>query len=93
MAEKITVFSSIGDIEEAKKSVFWKDMVREMKAWKKGFEMERMGMVDDAAGTNPSTAAYLLHEGDLNGRVKAVDYVLELPNILKSILEGQENDS
>lgn len=93
MSEKVRVFSSRGDIEEATKDVFWRDVIRELKAWKKGFEMERMGMIDDAASNNPSTAAYLLHEGDLNGRVKAIDYVLNLPSVFIGILEEQEDDS
>ena len=81
------------DIEEAEKSVFWRDVVRELKAWKKGFGIEQDGIVDDASASNPSTASVLMHMGSIDGRVKAVDYLLELPNVFKSILEDKENDS
>jgi len=72
-------------------SLLWKDMKRELGAWKKGFDNELKTIVDDAATTNPSTASVLLHMGDLNGRVKAVDYLLSLPNIFLQILEDQKD--
>ena len=93
MPEKVTVFSSVGDIEAAIKDVFWRDVIRELKTWRKGIEMERAGMIDEAASSNPSTVVYLLHEGDLNGRIKAIDYVLNLPKVLKEISEDQKDDS
>ena len=48
-----------------------------------------MGIVSDAEAENPSTAAVLMHMGDINGRVKAVDYLLELPKIFLQVLEDE----
>ena len=93
MAKQVEVYSSKGDLREFKKSVIWKDIRRELASWKKGFRMERDGIVDDAESKNPSTASVLLHMGDINGRTKAVDYMLSIPDIFIQILEGQENDS
>jgi len=90
--EKPKVFSTKGDIEEFKKSILWKDFRRELLAWKKGFDNEMKAIVDNAASDNPSTASVLLHLGDLNGRVKAVDYFLSMPDTLIGIVEDQQND-
>ena len=93
MTRQIEIHSSKGDLREFKKSIIWKDIRRELASWKKGFRMERDGIVDDAESDNPSTASVLLHMGDINGRMKAVDYLLSIPDIFIQILEGQKNDS
>ena len=51
-----------------------------------------MSVVDDAADSNPSTASVLLHMGDLNGRQKAVDYMLSLPDIFLQLLEAKKEN-
>ena len=80
-------------IEGIKESVFWKDVERETALWKKGFDIELRSIVNDASESNPSTASILLHMGEINGRIKAVDYLLSLPDIFLQILEDQKNDS
>ena len=87
-------------INELKESVLWNDIVNELMIWKQGFNDEMMSIVDDSHDLNPSTAAVLLHMGDLNGRQKAVDYLLSLPDVFLQILEDKkstnkepENDS
>lgn len=92
MAREITILSTKDSIVDFKESLVWKDIVNELEAWKKGFEYERAAMVDDAATENPSTAAYLLHSGDVNGRIKAVEYMLQIPDIFIQMLEEKEND-
>ena len=89
----MTVRATREQITDFIESLLWKDMKRELGAWKKGFDNEMKTIVDDAASTNPSTANVLLHMGDLNGRLKAVDYLLSLPNIFLQILEDQKDDS
>ena len=79
-------------IEEFQNSLIWKDIKRELNMWRRGFRKELETIVDDAATENPSTASVLLHMGDLNGRIKSVDYILNLPNIFLSILEDKKND-
>ena len=79
-------------IEEFKASILWADIVRELEHWKLGFEMELRSIVDDASETNPSTASVLLHMGDLNGRLKAVDYILSIPDVFLSLLDTKEED-
>lgn len=82
-----------GDLEEFKKSILWGDIKRELHAWKKGFESELKSIVDSAATTNPSTASVLMHMGDINGRMKTVDYMLSLPDVFIGILESEESKS
>lgn len=73
-------------------SILWKDIKRELGYWKKGFSQELMSIIGDAETENPSTAAVLTHMGDIYGRVKAVDYLLELPKIFLQILEDETED-
>ena len=80
-------------IEELRDSVLWADIVRELETWKQGFVHEALSIVDDADKDNPSSAKVLLHLGDINGRVKAIDYLLSLPEIFLSVLEEKRNDS
>ena len=79
-------------IEEFLNSILWKDIKRELGYWKKGFSGEMMGIVSIAEAENPSTAAVLMHMGDINGRIKAVDYLLELPKVFLQVLEDEAVD-
>ena len=89
--DRLTVRVTKGDLEEFKKSLLWADIRRELVAWKKGFEIEMRSIVDNAAKENPSTATVLMHMGDLNGRTKAVDYLLSLPDVFIQVLESEES--
>jgi len=80
-------------IENFKSSVLWHDIVEELEAWKEGFSMELDSVVDDATDNNPSTASVLMHIGDLNGRKKAVNYMLGIPDLFLSILEDKKDDT
>lgn len=79
-------------IEEFKKSFVWQDIIRELDEWQKGFEIEMFSIVDDAKENNPTTASTLMHMGDINGRVKTVEYVKYLPNMLLDILKQRAED-
>lgn len=83
---EIAINSTKIQIEEFKDSLIWKDMVNELDVWKKGFDIERANIVDDAATDNPSTASVLLHLGDINGRIKTVEFVKNLPDIFLEII-------
>ena len=89
--KEILVNSTKNQIEDFKNSLLWADIKRELKAWQKGFDIEMKSIVDNSAEANPSTASVLLHMGDLNGRIKAVEYLLSLPDIFLNILEEKEN--
>ena len=91
--KQVTVRATKGDIEAFIRSFLWKDMKRELGIWKKGFRTESESIVDEAIDTNPSTASVLIHLGDINGRVKTVDYLLSLPTIFLQILEDQKDDN
>lgn len=91
--KEIIVFSTKSQIEDAKESLFWKDIERELKVWQKGFEIERSNIVSEAAEENHSTANILMHMGSIDGRIKAINYLLSLPDIFLQILEDQKNDS
>jgi hypothetical protein len=90
--EQIVITSTRTRMEEFKDSTIWLDISNELNSWKKGFEQELKSIVDDAAENNPSTASVLLHLGDLNGRIKAVDYMLSLPTVLLEILKEREEE-
>jgi hypothetical protein len=92
MMETIQIRVTKDAIEEFKSSVLWADIVEELKAWKEGFNREQLSIVDDAEANNPSTASVLLHMGDLNGRQKAVDYFLSLPDVFLGILEEKKEE-
>ena len=79
-------------IEEFKESILWADIVEELKSWKEGFNREMQSIVDDAESANPSTASILLHMGDLNGRQKAVDYFLNLPDVFIDLLSTKKKE-
>lgn len=90
--EAIQIRVSADAIEDFKKSILWADMVEELNSWKEGFNREMSSIVDEAEGSNPSTASVLLHMGDLNGRQKAVDYFLSLPDVFLSLLQEKKED-
>lgn len=87
MMEEIKIRASKESIEEFKESILWADIVEELRSWKEGFNREMQSIVDDAESNNPSTASVLLHMGDLNGRQKAVDYFLSLPDVFLDLLK------
>jgi hypothetical protein len=90
--EQMKVNATRGQIEDFKESVLWNDMIRELTAWKEGFNREMLSIVDDAASENSSTASILLHMGDLNGRQKAVDYFLSILDVFLNALEIEKED-
>lgn len=97
---EVQVNATKDQINELKESVLWNDIVNELNMWKQGFSDEMMSIADNTLESNLSTAAVLLHMGDLNGRQKAVDYLLSLPDVFLQILEDKkstnkepENDS
>jgi hypothetical protein len=92
-SKEVLVFSTKSQIEDVKESLFWKDIERELVAWQKGFEIERSNIVKEAAEENHSTANILMHMGSIDGRIKAINYLLNLPDIFLQILEDQKNDS
>lgn len=89
---ELKINASQDQVEELKKSVLWHDITKELKAWKKGFNAEMTNIVDNVENANPSTASVLLHMGDLNGRQKAVDYMLSLLDVFLDIIESQKED-
>ena len=73
-------------LEEFKDSIVWNDIINELNVWKESFEIERGTIVDSSAESNPSTASVLMHLGDINGRLKTVEFVKSLPDVLLEIL-------
>ena len=87
------VNSTLDAIETFMNSVLWDDFRNELNIWKEAFEQERAGLVDTVAESNPSTASVLVHLGDLHGRIKAVDYLLELPSIFQQLKQSETEDA
>lgn len=90
--DELKVNASKDQIEDFKESILWNDITRELNSWKEGFNIEMLSIVNDAEDKNPSTASVLLHMGDLNGRQKAVDYVIGILDVFIDILETQKED-
>lgn len=73
-------------------SFMWKDMKAEMAAWRKMFEKEPMSLVDKALSGEENSTSTLMHLGDIHGRVAAIDYILEMPNVFLSIKEYEKQE-
>ena len=88
-----TIYATKLQVEKLQNSIVWKDIIRELDIWLSAFEMERSQIVDNANENNPSTASVLMHLGDINGRIKAVEFMKTLPSTFLSILElNSENN-
>ena len=90
--DSIEIHTTKDQLNDFKNSVLWADITRELESWKKGFNDEMLSIVDGAADSNPTSASVLLHMGDLNGRIKAVDYMLSLPDVFLSILSDKSSN-
>jgi len=90
--EELKVLSARGDFEAFKESMVWADIKHELESWRTGFERELGSLVDNYAGNNPTSATILMHLGNINGRIKAVDYFLQLPDILMEMTEMQKQE-
>jgi hypothetical protein len=88
--EQMELRTTKDQINEFKESILWADMIVELNKWKEAFRMEQESIVEVAAENNSSTASVLLHMGDINGRIKAVDFILDLPDLLLSFLEVKD---
>ena len=86
----IEINATKGQIKRFKSSILWQDISRELNLWLEGFRVESSSIVDNAAINNPSTASVLLHLGDLNGREKAVRYLLGILDVFLNTLENED---
>ena len=77
-------------IEEFKNSVLWADISEELLFWLDGFKDEQESIAEDAIENNKSTASVLMHLGDLNGRKKAVNYLLGMLDVFLSETEERK---
>jgi|WetSurMetagenome_2_1015567.scaffolds.fasta_scaffold141677_2 hypothetical protein len=93
MGEIIEIGSTKSQLEEFKESLIWKDISREIETWLDGLKVEQDNIVRDAEDGNPSTASVLLHLGDINGRRKAMQYILGIPDVLIGVLETRNISS
>jgi hypothetical protein len=89
----ISVNATKDQIEEFKESLLWKDICNELDFWSEGFAREHDSIVDEASTKNPSTAAVLMHLGDINGRKKAVAYFKQILDIFLNALEDRKDDT
>ena len=90
---EVTINATGDQIKEFKESILWQDITRELNFWAEGFDKEQDAIVDNAATENPSTAAVLLHYGDINGRKKAVAYFGGILDVFLDILEAKKDDT
>ncbi len=91
--EGLEIHATKDQILELKESVIWKDIVDELNMWKLGCNNEMLSIVGDAEDNNPSTATVLMHLGDLNGRIKAVEYMINILDVFLSFKEVKEDDT
>ena len=86
----IQINATLAQVEEFKSSILWQDICRELECWSEGFKREMASIVDDAANTNPSSASVLLHMGDINGRMKAVQYFLGILDLIEDVIKSNK---
>ena len=79
-------------VEAFKESILWADINRELNFWLEGFEIEKSHIVDEIADKNLTSASVISHISSLDGRKKAVQYMLSLPEVFLNTLE-ERNDS
>lgn len=91
--ETVEINSTVDGLKKFKESIQWKDVIRELEAWCLGFDFELDKIVDDAASDNPTAASVLMRLGDLNGRKKAVQYMMSIPDVLISIKQEEVEDA
>lgn len=88
--------STKNQIEEFLESFIWKDIVDELQmlATKSQNEYDSVGeaRIDGGLKVQPTTAETLIHLGIIKGNRQAVQYFLDIPNILLQELESK-NDS
>ena len=90
--EKLELRTTLDEVNAFKESILWADFVSELEFWKEGFAHEMDSIVEDSSTSNPSTASVLMHLGDINGRKKAVDYLLGIPDMFIEILNSKKED-
>ena len=96
--EEREVRSTKMQIEEFKSSMLWDDFKDELIQLAKNAQLEYDIVGEshvDVQGFKiiPNQSETLIHLGDIKGRRKAVQYFLEIPDILIQILEDKQDDS
>lgn len=76
------VLSTVSQLQEFKESIIWKDFCQELDSWRESFQQELLCLTDKVADENLSTPSVLVHLGDVSARIKAVDYMLLIPDTL-----------
>jgi hypothetical protein len=84
-------------IEEFRESLLWQDIVEELTQLAKNAQLEydivgEPHVDDEGHKIVPNESETLIHLGDIKGRRKAVNYFLDIPNILLQSIELQETN-
>ena len=90
--KEILLRTTRGEITHFKESFLWKDMKRELGIWKRGFEKEAIALTHNCIGGQENSASFIAHQGDIHGRIAAVDYLLSLPDIFLQELEMRKEE-
>lgn len=89
--KQVLVRASADQIKDFRdNSLIWKDVKREMAIWSRMFQREVMEVIDDVVAGQREAGSALTHLGSIHGRVKAVEYMLSLPDIFLQTLEMQK---
>ena len=76
-------------IEEFKDSVLWKDIKRELGIWKKMAGDELISLAQGCSDIKD-----LAQVARIGGRIEAINYILEIPNIfLQEIDDARRNET
>lgn len=87
------LYSAKIELEQLQSSIPWLDITNTLERWKTGFENQQKTLIEDAKSGKLTNTAYLLNQGDLEGRVRLIEYILMLPDVLIHELENRKNDS
>ena len=89
--------STKSQLEDFKESFIWKDIVDELKQLRHRSQLEynivgEPHVDDQGFKIVPNTSETLIHLGDIKGRVKAVEYFLNIPDIFLQMLEETKQE-
>jgi hypothetical protein len=91
-----TIKSTKSEVEAFKDSMVWLDIVEELTDLNRRAQLEydlvgEIRVDEEGNKIVPNSSETLIHLGDIKGRRKAVEYFLNIPDLLLQILEDKKN--
>ena len=91
--QEVVITATKDQINEFKGSLLWADIKRELKSWLERFAGQKGDTIDLCIEGEITGSSALTGLADIRGREKAIDYILEMPDVFLSILEDKKDES